>query len=74
MNELFFFVVEHKKLRAFSNTPDGSTQRNIYYASRPFHFLCGDNLSTKERPLHERARETRTVDSFITESAIRSTF
>lgn len=68
----FFFAVEHKKLRVF--TPDGSTQRNIYYASRPFHFLCGDNLRLKETSLYEPVSETRTVDSFITEYTIRSTF
>lgn len=73
MNEDTALCGRTKTERPFSsNTPDGSTERNIYYAPRPFHFLHGDNLRTRETPPHELARQTRTADSFITESAIRS--
>lgn len=65
-------IVVIQKLKPFGNTPDGSTQRNIYYNSRPFHFLYGDNLRPRETRLRKPVCETGTAHSFITESAIRS--
>lgn len=65
-------IIFIQKLRPFGNTPDGSTQRNIYYNSRPFHFLYGDNLRLRETRLRKPVCETGTGHSFITESAIRS--
>lgn len=66
------FIVVLQKLKPFGNTPDRSTQRNIYYKSRPFHFLYGDNLRPRETRLRKPVCETGTAHSFITESAIRS--
>ncbi|KAF9806156.1 hypothetical protein SFRURICE_016355 [Spodoptera frugiperda] len=75
MNEdggLHFMVPQ--KPRPFRKYSDGYTERNIYYAPRPFHFLYGDNLRWSETALRKRRGQSETADSFITESAIRSAF
>lgn len=64
----------HKNRGPLENTPDGYTERNIYYAPRPFHFLYGDNLRWSENALRKNTGLSGTADSFITESAIRSVF
>lgn len=62
----------HKKRAPSYITLVGFKKRNIYYTSRPFHFLYGDNLYLPETTLDISACMKRTEDSFITETAIRS--